>query len=521
MAARLHRGIGLLALACAWPALAGDDGASEGGNEGSAKAVTSPAPDRVALTVYRARYTNGALDLQSLGGFAMVTETRKLRLPRGRSVLRFEGVAEGIVPVSAVIEGLPGGTVEKNRDARLLSPASLVDGTLGREVTLTRTDKASGRTTSEPATLVAGPQSGVVLRTANGVEALRCAGLPETLRFAGVPAGLSSKPVLSVVTDSPRGRTVTVKLSYLASGFDWRASYVATQAADGRSLDLSAWLTLANGNAQAFADAEVNAVAGRLNRVETPALRAAIGALRLECYPLGTTTSDLREEERVEIVVTAARRFEVVAPPPPINIAPAPPPPPPPPPPEDLGDLKLYRVPERVTVSARGQKQVALLARAQVPFERRYRRVVYPGMRFEAQPTEVVLALRNKREAGLGLPLPAGSTALYALRGDGERLLLGLGKLGDRAEGERVRLAAGSSLQVLVTQTTFAVREDVLRVTNANRFAVTLEVPIGTAGQSIWAEGGAEEGALAQVDGIQTWSPTLPPGGSAELRYRY
>lgn len=515
MAVRLHRGVGLLALACAWPALASDDGASEE----TVKAVTSPAPDRVALTVYRARYANGALDLRSLGGFAMVTETRKLRLPRGRSVLRFEGVAEGIVPVSAVIEGLPGGTVEKNRDARLLSPASLVDGTLGREVTLTRTDNATGRTTSEPATLVAGPQSGVVLRTASGVEALRCAGLPETLRFAGVPAGLSSKPVLSVVTDSPRGRTVTVKLSYLASGFDWRASYVATQAADGRSLDLSAWLTLANGNAQAFADAEVNAVAGRLNRVETRAMRAAIGALRLECYPLGTTTSDLPVERRDEIVVTAGRRFEVVSPmmamsaPPPAP----PPPPPPPPPPEDLGDLKLYRVPERVTVSARGQKQVALLARAQVPFERRYRRAVYPGQRFEAQPTEVVLVLRNKSEAGLGLPLPAGSTALYGLRGNGERLLLGLGKLGDHAEGERVRLVAGNSGQVLVTQAFYAGHEELLRVTNANRFAVTIEVPIGAPGQTIGAEGGA----LAQVDGIQTWSPTLPPGGSAELRYRY
>src|ERR1044072_4125676 len=122
------------------------------------QAVTSEAPHNVSLTVYRAPYGRGAINLRSLGGFAMVTETRKVRLPRGRAAVRFEGVAEGIIPVSAVIEGLPGGTIEKNRDARLLSPASLVDGTLGRHVTLTRTDKATGRTANEEATIVSGPQ---------------------------------------------------------------------------------------------------------------------------------------------------------------------------------------------------------------------------------------------------------------------------------------------------------------------------------------------------------------------------
>lgn len=187
---------------------------------GAQRVVTSPTPEKIALTVYRAPDGKGAMDLRFLGGFALVTETRRVRLPRGPATLRFEGVAEGIVPVSAVIDGLPGGVIEKNRDARLLSPASLIDGTLGRQVTLTRTNRATGRTTSEEATIVAGPPPGVVLRTAAGIEALRCAGLPERLAFERVPAGLSAKPVLSVVTTSPAARTVTVRLSYLASGFD-------------------------------------------------------------------------------------------------------------------------------------------------------------------------------------------------------------------------------------------------------------------------------------------------------------
>jgi hypothetical protein len=478
--------------------------------------VTSAGPERVALTVYRAPSGRGAIRLPYVDGFAMVTETRRVRLPRGRVVLRFEGVAEGIVAVSAVITGLPGGTIEKNRDARLLSPASLVDGTLGRQVTITRTDKATGRRVSEDATIVAGPAEGLVLQTRTGVEALRCSGLPEKMTFAGVPAGLSSKPVLSVSTQSPAAREVMVQLTYLASGFDWRASYVAKQARHGRSLDLFAWLTLANANGQSFADAEVNAVAGTLNRVYTPRVRTAIADLRLVCYPLGTTTSDLRlkqERGQMEIIVTAARApaaMAAMAPPAP------PPPPPPPPPPEDLGDLKLYRVPERVSVSAQGQKQVALLAREGVRFARRYRLQVYPSQSLQVAPTTVVLVLANTEAAGLGLALPAGSTALYGEASDGTLQLMGLGSLTDRAKGETFRIAAGHSSQVLVTQTQTQPGAFLLTVTNANSFAVQADIAIGSPGGIVKAQGTH----LPLVDGIRTWSPTIPPGGSAELRYR-
>jgi hypothetical protein len=496
--------------------------------EAQSTIVTSLAPDRVALTVYRAPYGRGAINLQYLGGFALVTETRRVRLPRGPAVLRFEGVAEGIVPVSAVVDGLPGGTVEKNRDARLLSPASLIDGTLGREITLTRTDKVTGSQLSEPATIVAGPAPGVILRTATGIEALRCSGLPERLTFGKVPRDLSSKPVLSVTTISRAARTANVRLSYLASGFDWRASYVASLAADGHTIDLFAWLTLANGNPEVFSNADVQAVAGRLNRVAAPAVQARVSELRLTCYPLGTTTSDLQErafEPADEIIVTASR---MMAPPLAMMAPPAPPPPPPPPPPEDLGDLKLYRVPAPTTVSGRGQKQVALLAQSGVMVERRYRRSVSPGQLLDSAPTAIVLVAKNDRQGGLGIPLPAGSTALYA-NVAGARQLMGLGAISDRAVGETARLTAGISSQVTLSQRmpppeaaagipkTAGLREAVLTANNRNPFPVILEVPIGAAGQKI----DTDHEVISRTDGIATWSPQLMPGGQAELHYHY
>lgn len=476
--------------------------------------VTSPAPQTVAVTLYRAPYRGArdTMDLRNLQGYALVTETRRITLPRGRAVIRFEGVAGGIIPVSAVMDGLPGGTVEKNRDSRLLSPAALVDGTLGNRVTLRRTDRASGMVREEQATIVSGPTGGVVVQTANGVEALGCAGLADSLKYARIPAGLSARPVLSVTTDSPARRTVTVRLSYLATGFDWSASYVGTLTGD--RLNLFAWTTLANGNAEGFADAEVQVVAGRLNRERVAAVEAAATRLQLRCYPLGTTTSDLRQESfeaADEIVVTGSRMAIPPPPPPPVE---TPPPPPAPAAPENLGDVKLYRLPGRTTVAAKGQKQVALLRQDGVAYTRVYRRRLGPGQRIEAGALEIALRVKNEKADGLGIALPAGTTALYAPRGDAN-LLVGTGTMTDRAEGETLLIGAGSSRQVLVTQQPTAPNNARLTLTNARGVPVDVEIPIGYPGMKIEGVG------LERIDGVMTWRVSLPPGDTATLDYRY
>src|SRR4051812_25256936 len=143
--------------------------------------VSSPGPERVAVTVYR-NPDRGLepLDLQWLGGYALVSETRRVTLPAGESELRFEGVTSGIVPQSAIVTGLGEALLEKNRDARLLSPGALLDASLGERLTLRRIDKATGKVREQEA-VVRATSDGVVLQTPSGIEALRCTGLPETL----------------------------------------------------------------------------------------------------------------------------------------------------------------------------------------------------------------------------------------------------------------------------------------------------------------------------------------------------
>ncbi len=429
-------------------------------------AVEVSPPQKLAVTVYRDpnRGEDEPLNRDWPQGFAMISETRQVTLPPGRSTLRFTGVAEGMVAVSAIVTGLPGGTIEKNRNADLLSPAALVDGTLGNRVTITRTNPATGASASEGAVIRTRADGGLVIQTQAGFEAVRCSGLPERLAFDRIPAGLSPQPVFTLDTQSTAGGTHTVTLTYLAWGFDWEANYVgrlrAGAGSDGKiTLDLLSWLTVLNDNGQSFPDAELMAVAGKLN-VESDFQDLAdpptAEPLRLVCYPLGSTAEGSPEAY------------------------PYPPPPPPPPPPapgmaygesaavvvtgsripgraptmvaneENLGDLKLYRVPEPVTVSAKGQKQVAFLDRQGVSG-----RFVYVqdcdayGSRGddELQPAPILFATENSERRGLGTALPNGGLTLYEPVGAGEQLVAET-RLRDFAKGEDIELALAESAQV-------------------------------------------------------------------------
>ena len=260
--------------------------------------VDAAPPEGLAVTLYRDpnRGEGQAMNRDWPQGFAMISETRQVTLPPGESTIRFNGVAEGMVAVTAIVTGLPGGTIEKNRNADLLSPAALVDGTLGNRVTVTRTNPATGKAVSESAVVRTRADGGLVLQTGAGYEAVRCSGLPEKLTFDRVPAGLSAQPVFTIDTADTAGGTYTVQLTYLAWGFDWQAHYVATLDEPGTSGDVSmrlmSWLTLLNDNGQSFADAQLNVVAGRLNvqsdyqdLSDPPEARP----LSLTCYPIGHT----------------------------------------------------------------------------------------------------------------------------------------------------------------------------------------------------------------------------------------
>ena len=413
--------------------------------------VAAEQPADLAVTVYRAPYRNsGAINLDNLSGFALVSETRSVHLLKGVSRIKFAGVADGIESASAIVTGLPSGVIEKNRDAKLLSPSALVESAVGKSVELLRGNRKTGKMERLAGTLLSDADGGVVLQTAQGIEALRCSGLPETFSFE--PGGdLSAHPTLSVLVRSPQAQTLKLTLSYLSRGFDWAADYSAVLSPDGSSLDLGAWVTLANSNGVGFPTARTQVVAGKLNRENGKVQPIDFGGpILANCWPRGSTSdspmilridSGMHFEDASAGMPMAARAssLQELAAPAALKVQE-----------EQLGDLKLYRVPDRTTVASRQSKQVRLMDRSQVPISTAYGADLAANQTASAAPAYRLIRTTNNAANHLGLPLPSGRVAVFAPR-QGELLLEHEADIRDIAVNEELEINMGPSPDVQVS----------------------------------------------------------------------
>ena len=188
---------------------------------------------------------------------------------------------------------------------------------------------------------------------------------------------------------------------------------------------------------------------------------------------------------------------------------------------EELGDLKLYRIPEPVTVAANSQKQVALLQKSDVAVETFYRARISPWMDDDPFQATRILKTRNRKQEGLGLPLPAGGVVLFG--GDRERpVLIGEGSVGDRAIGEDVEIEIGNAPGVLVQVIRANVDDDdadyLLVATNDQTRPVRFDAEFdGVSEKDICRD---RKVKLGKRNGHPLWSVTIPANGRVSLGYR-
>jgi hypothetical protein len=469
--------------------------------------IVSPGPEQSALTVYQ----SDDFEVESYygdSGLALVTEWRTVELPAGESVIQFRGVAESMVPQTAALDGLPARIVERNQDYDLLSPGSLIAKSLGQPVTRVRTNRKTGIETRDAGIIRSGPE-GVILEIDGRYEALNCSGDPERLVFDQVPAGLADKPTLSMRVRAETPGRYRVRLTYLAVGLDWKANYVAALNPGGQSLTLTGWITLSNATGTSFPVSPTQVVAGDTEREpgEDVAVVPEVMGKEANCWPIpGPVGFD--------------KGF--------FGALSAPPPPPPPAPmammadamgaseivvtgsrvaeQTELGDYKLYTLPSPTSVAARQTKQVLMLAQPAVTFDLIYEyRLSVPDFEPgdtlsdfgepEAETAGVILRADNKKDRGLGLPLPKGDVVVTEPAPGGGALVIGETDIGN--------IAIGGPLKIdLVETSPVIVRNRVTRVARRGKtgtlFSIEARVTNG-ASQSARFEYLLEDGGPVRI----------------------
>src|SRR4051812_25106908 len=200
---------------------------------------------------------------------ALVRDVRNLQIARGTSDLHFMDIAATVNPATVHFRSLSEpsrvSVLEQNYEYDLLEPDKLLRKFVGRDVVLVRRHTENGDTREEDvkARLLSynnAPVWQIGSEVVTGLSADR-------IKFPELPPNLFTHPTLIWTLDNTGGAKHRVEASYLAGKLSWSADYVLTVARDDKTADLDGWVTLTNGSGTSFRSANLQLVAGDLNRV--------------------------------------------------------------------------------------------------------------------------------------------------------------------------------------------------------------------------------------------------------------
>ncbi|OPX55853.1 hypothetical protein SAMN02745127_01020 [Oceanospirillum multiglobuliferum] len=380
-------------------------------------------------------------------GMALIQDSRTLALEAGIQTIRFQGVTPEIIADSALLVGNDLKVLERNYSFDLISLDALLKASIGKNLTLQLNGRYFGNQAGPyfvSAQLLAVQGQRMILKAQIPGEAQsKIIALPlneyaDLISFDEMPENLSESPTLSMDVQTSHAANVPTTLTYLSTGFDWQASYVADITSDN-SINLAAWVSLDNNTTTPLNQARMQLLAGQVNRV-TPVYKHQPQAMRM---------SD----------VMAAGVAEQ----------------------ENLGDYKLFTLPQPVDLAAKQKKQVSLFNAERVRVEKHYSLPVDLTYSFKRRKAEISLKLNNTQEAGLGMAMPAGIMRFYQTDHAGLRQFIGEVRVPDLDNREEYSANIGSAFGISSNNKTLrwdsaGWLQGELELINSQKKAVTAEL---------------------------------------------
>lgn len=363
---------------------------------------TETAQGDVSVTIYNS-------------GTALVRDERQIRLPTGVTRVPFPDVSAQIRPETVTLNGTGFDILEQNFDYDLLSPGALMAKAVGQDVTLLRTNPATGAETRERAKILA-VNGGVVMQIGSRIEVLRDDGLPVRVIFDRIPPNLRAKPTLSVTLDSQSAGARDLTISYLSSGLGWKADYVALFDEQLGKIDVQGWITLTNNTGTTFSNARTLLVAGEVATLQ-------------QGRPQRNNFNNRNGVRGNRPGTQSANR-------------------------ERLGDFYIYPIEKRTTIANAQQKQVSFLDVSGVPAARGYQFTNrWLSQSEDAQSVQTILKFSTSRTGGLGDALPAGVVRVYQRDKRGNAQFTGESGIGHTPGGSDLAIATGEAFDIKVKPT--------------------------------------------------------------------
>lgn len=368
--------------------------------------------------------------------FGVVRDTVSLDLDAGLSDVSYSGVTaqlepesvilrdpSGAVALSVVEQSYRGDPVDQQRLLQMFEGQSIrflkvVDG---KEVI------ESGKIIRAPSIITTKNQYGnpqqqdlEPIIQVDGELQTRLPGVP---LFPSLGDDSVLQPTLSWKLHSDRKAAFDAQLSYLTNGISWKSDYNLVLPEKGDAVTLTGWVSIENNTGKTFEDAKIKLIAGDVNKVEPPQ------QLRREKVYAMAMTDSAGSAPQVE-----EKKFD---------------------------EFHMYSLPLTTTLRDRETKQVEFVRGENVQTTKLY---VYEGLKAsyrgginlnqnygqnEQPDVAIYRELENKKENGLGVPLPAGRMRFYRMDDDGQLEFTGENTIGHTPKNEIIRVYLGNAFDIL------------------------------------------------------------------------
>jgi hypothetical protein len=405
----------------------------------------------VALAALAARADDPALTIYNQN-FGVVRETVPLDLKQGVNNISFSGGSAHIEPDSVILRDPTGKRqlqiLEQNYRADPISQALLLSLNEGKTIDFITTypDHQStiqgkiirsgyvphyaamrqyGQEYYMAQSVAAQGPSGETIVEVDGKIRF---GLPGQPLFPALPDDTILKPTLTWVVNSDSAGPLNAELGYITGGMSWEASYNLIAPKNGDTVDILGWVTMDNQTGKTFEHAHIKLMAGAVNKMVTPAVQNGMTRYAM---------SDMAETKPA----VSEKAFD---------------------------EYHLYTLQNPTTLRDRETKQVEFIRANGVKSERFY---VYDGvtinkdqyrgyapeqlMRQPDYGTQsktqvwVMREIKNTKENGLGIPLPAGRTRFYQRDDDGQLEFTGENTIGHTPHDETIRVYTGDAFDLV------------------------------------------------------------------------
>ncbi len=350
--------------------------------------------------------------------FALVKDTRRVKLKTGNGKLVLVGIPSSIIPQTVHVRTLSKNStfsvLEQSYEYDLITPEKLLDKYVGKEIKIIDQNEFKDRKDVISALLLSN-NNGQVYKINNEIYL----GHRGYKVLSELPDGLVSRPTLAWLYDNKTNKEQELEISYLTNNITWKTDYTLIYR-EGVG-DLSSWVTVENNSGVSYRNAKLKLVAGEVHR-EREMDRSYTDSRRFAKSMAFSAVDNFKEEPMFE--------------------------------------YHTYNLKRNISLNNKQAKQVKLLSAFDIKMEKEFlfeSPKIYFTRRYMGgalkQPVNTYITFGNVKENNIAAPMPAGVIRVYKQDNLGSMYFVGEDSIKHTPKGGEIKLNLGRAFDVLAKRT--------------------------------------------------------------------